>query len=60
MMAGRVETSSSYDRFQCRSCEPQFFMDHDGLPLGAPGKPVLWYPDRNYFLLGKYLPATDR
>jgi len=55
--------------------EPKFFMDHDGIPLGPPGKrgrldlamyatltviggkPVLWYPDRKFFLLGKYLPA---
>ena len=55
--------------------EPRFFMDHDGVPLGPPGKrgrldlamyssltildgkPVLWYPDRKFFLLGKYLPA---
>ncbi len=53
--------------------EPEFFMDHNGVPLGAPGgqgrvdlalyssltlvggKPVLWYPDRKFFLLGKYL-----
>ena len=24
------------------------------------GRPVLWYPDRKFFLLGKYLPAIDR
>lgn len=53
--------------------EPQLFMQHDDLPLGAPGgrgrldlalyssltmvegRPVLWYPDRKFFLLGKYL-----
>ena len=53
--------------------EPKFFMDHDGVPLGAPGKQgridlalyssvtvhdgkaILWYPDRKFFLLGKYL-----
>ena len=55
--------------------EPKFFMDHDGVPLGPPGKrgrldlamyssltliggrPVLWYPDRKFFLLGKRLPT---
>jgi hypothetical protein len=49
--------------------EPQFFMDNGGTPLGyGAGRtdlalyasttrvgdvPVLWYPDRKYFLLGK-------
>ena len=48
-------------------------MDHDGVPLGVPGKQgrldlalyssvtvsdgkaILWYPDRKFFLLGKFI-----
>ena len=52
--------------------EPAFFMDNDGVPLGygrgrcdlamyasltfVEGGPVLWYPDRKFFLLGKRIP----
>lgn len=53
--------------------EPELFMDHDGVPLGVPGrqgrvdlalyssvtvrggKAILWYPDRKFFLLGKFV-----
>jgi hypothetical protein len=53
--------------------EPQLFMNHEGVSLGAPGtrgrldmalyasftrcdgKPVLWYPDRKFFLLGRII-----
>ncbi len=51
--------------------EPQFFMDNDGVLLGhgrgrcdlamyasmteVQGEPVLWYPDRKFFLLGKHI-----
>jgi len=52
--------------------EPLFFMDNDGVPLGygkgrcdlamyasltfQEGVPILWYPDRKFFLLGKRIP----
>jgi len=52
--------------------EPEFFMDNGGAPLGAgPGRtdlalyasmtfengtPVLWYPERKFFLLGRRIP----
>ena len=57
--------------------EPTFFMDHDGVALGVPGKqgridlslyssvtmlnakPVLWYPDRKFFLLGKSINSDN-
>ncbi|MCK4591717.1 MAG: hypothetical protein KAT86_08185, partial [Candidatus Latescibacteria bacterium] len=48
---------------------PRFLMDNDGIPLGygngrcdlamyasmtkVQDEPVLWYPDRKFFLLGK-------
>jgi hypothetical protein len=51
---------------------PHFLMDNDGVPLGygsgrsdlamyssltiVDDEPVLWYPDRKFFLLGKKLP----
>jgi hypothetical protein len=51
---------------------PHFLMDNDGVPLGygsgrsdlamyssltfVEDEPVLWYPDRKFFLLGKRLP----
>lgn len=51
---------------------PRFLMDNDGVPIGygdgrcdlamyssftwVDEKPVLWYPDRKFFLLGKILP----
>ena len=54
-----------------RFSEPEFFMDNDGVPMGygdgrrdlamyasvtiREGVPVLWYPDRKFFLLGKVL-----
>jgi hypothetical protein len=51
---------------------PRFLMDNDGVPLGygggrcdlamyasmtfRDGTPILWYPERKFFLLGKRLP----
>lgn len=53
---------------------PRFFMDNDGVQLGykggradlamyasvtfIDGEPVLWYPERKFFLLGKKIPMN--
>ncbi len=55
--------------------EPEWFMDNDGVMIGVGagradlamyasmtrvhGRPVLWYPERKFFLLGKKLPPPQ-